>query len=170
MAANYLKRTDLPRGIRNNNPGNLRKTNIGWQGEVKPGTDPGFEQFENMVYGLRALMIDVIGDMREGKNTLRKLINEFAPASENNTTAYVQSVSKYLGIGPDVVLNESETLIKKLIRGIVMVENGKAHTYVTDADINAAFRLVKKKMNIKAATIGTTGLLLVMLGAWLILK
>ena len=45
----------LARGMRNNNPLNIIKSEkINWQGEVKPSTDPNFAQFETLEYGLRA--------------------------------------------------------------------------------------------------------------------
>ena len=43
----------LARGLRNNNPLNIIKSEkINWQGEVKPSTDPNFAQFETLEYGL----------------------------------------------------------------------------------------------------------------------
>ena len=43
----------LPRGIRNNNPLNIRKGN-NWKGEVSSSTDGEFEQFVSMQMGIRA--------------------------------------------------------------------------------------------------------------------
>ena len=41
----------LARGMRNNNPLNIIKSEkINWQGEVKPSTDPNFAQFETLEY------------------------------------------------------------------------------------------------------------------------
>lgn len=45
------------RGIRNKNPGNLEKASSPtWHGEVWPGTDERFCQFETLAHGCRAIM------------------------------------------------------------------------------------------------------------------
>ena len=55
------------RGIRNNNPGNIRKGRKRiWEGEVYPGTDPSFSQFRTMAYGVRALLIDLVNKHKGG--------------------------------------------------------------------------------------------------------
>lgn len=46
-----------PRGLRNNNPGNIRTTKDRWQGLRPQQTDPAFFQFTEMRYGYRALII-----------------------------------------------------------------------------------------------------------------
>ena len=42
------------RGIRNNNPGNIRKDGSVWRGEVA-GPDKSFKTFETMAWGIRAI-------------------------------------------------------------------------------------------------------------------
>lgn len=94
-----------PRGIRNNNPLNIRKGN-NWQGERNPQTDREFEEFATMVDGIRAAMILaynlITGRARSchGKpcNTLDKLIARWAPPHENNTAAYLRHVAMAAGI------------------------------------------------------------------------
>lgn len=46
----------VSRGLRNNNPGNIRLSATLWQGEVRPSQDKSFCQFKNMAYGYRALI------------------------------------------------------------------------------------------------------------------
>ena len=87
----FRGKTNLSRGIRNNNPGNLVKTSIQWKGKVK-GSDSRFETFANIYYGVRAAGLDLIADIKKGKNTIRKLITEYAPPNENDTTAYINKV------------------------------------------------------------------------------
>lgn len=114
-----------PRGIRNNNPGNLVRTSIPWKGKVphERNTDKRFEQFISPEWGIRAMWRDVIGDIeKDGLSTPEKLINEYAPSHENNTQAYIASVSQALGI-------ESNEPIKPehyatLIQAIIKHENG----------------------------------------------
>ena len=44
----------LPRGLRNNNPGNIRNSSTVWVGEITPSKDKSFKQFKSMAYGYRA--------------------------------------------------------------------------------------------------------------------
>lgn len=118
------------RGYRNNNPGNLIKTSIAWQGK-KPhaqNTDSRFEQFIELRWGVRAMLMDIIRDIRKGTNTLKKLLNEYAPKFENNTNAYIGSVSRETGINPDVVLKTDRDTLQKLAIAISRVENGSPLT------------------------------------------
>ena len=78
-APNYLNRTGLPRGIKNNNPLNIILTNIDWKGKIPKdqNTDQKFEQFENIAYGYRAAGRNLDTYFRSGKNTIRKLSFQF---------------------------------------------------------------------------------------------
>ena len=46
---------DMSRGLRNNNPGNIRKTGDKWQGLSTTQTDDSFFQFTDAKYGIRAM-------------------------------------------------------------------------------------------------------------------
>lgn len=71
-----------PRGLRNKNPLNIRIGNS-WLGEVKDPTDPYFEQFTTMTYGLRAGFIILKRYIeRYHRNTVRLIIRSWAPSSE----------------------------------------------------------------------------------------
>jgi hypothetical protein len=115
-----------PRGIRNNNPGNLVKTSIAWKGKVphSQNTDGRFEQFISMEYGLRAMVMDLMNDMRKGKDTLEKLIAEFAPPGENNTRAYINTVAKAANLPPALKLSPTRENMFALVRAMTKVENG----------------------------------------------
>lgn len=141
----FLKLKNLPRGLRNNNPGNLQKTTIKWLGKVplNQNTDPRFEQFLSIEYGIRAMAIDIIGDIaKDKKNTLTKLINEYAPSFENNTGAYIKSVSKHVGLEPNAKIPLSYDFLFKLIRAKINVENGSSGKLVTDEMINTGIALI----------------------------
>lgn len=103
----------LARGIRNNNPLNIRKGN-NWQGERHPQADPAFEEFQSMEMGLRAgfvLLRNYIERPRAGQqkcNTVRKIISRWAPTSENNTAAYIKSVCAWTGLFPDETIKFSD--------------------------------------------------------------
>ena len=91
----------LPRGLRNNNPGNIRITKDKWQGLREKQTDKEFFQFVEMKWGYRA------------------------PQTENNTGAYIRRVcqdmqepSVYV---PDI---EDKDTMCSLAAAISYVENG----------------------------------------------
>lgn len=88
-----------PRGIRNNNPLNIRK-GCDWKGERHPQTDPSFEEFQTMEYGIRAgfklLKNYITGYGGRGKpvRTINAIIRRWAPPSENATQRYIDFVAK----------------------------------------------------------------------------
>ncbi len=81
------------RGIRNMNPGNIR-LGESWLGLRMKQTDPDFCQFTSMIYGCRALLklLRTYVEKR-GCTTIRKVVERWAPPSENDTTSYVLSVA-----------------------------------------------------------------------------
>ena len=88
-----------PRGLRNNNPGNIKRSKVCFIGEVRPSSDTVFKQFESMAYGYRAMfMLLHTYDLKLGLNTIESIINRYAPNSENNTAAYVKRVSELSGV------------------------------------------------------------------------
>jgi len=132
-------------GLRNNNPGNLIRTNIAWQGKIPHSANPDkrFEQFENIHWGLRAMLKDLINDINKGKNTVKLLISEYAPPSENDTKAYINSVATTLGVAPTERLKEiNSAFLLRLSRAILKVELGTANTQVTDSDIVKAITML----------------------------
>lgn len=88
----------IPRGIRNNNPLNIRR-GTNWLGLSKNQTDPSFCQFDSMTYGLRAGLIIIRTYMQRYKlNSIHAIVSRWAPPSENDTNAYVKSVSSMMKI------------------------------------------------------------------------
>lgn len=125
----FLNRADLPRGIRNNNPGNLIQTNIQWQGKIPNPTDSRFEQFYDVVFGLRALLLDLRTDTQRYNGNVRQIIAEFAPAFENNTASYQNNIVSM--IGSETVRVCRKDLIK-LAKAIVIIENGQQYAPLID--------------------------------------
>lgn len=146
----FLGRNDLPRGIRNNNPGNIRLTKTVWRGSVprEQQTDKSFVQFQNIVMGLRAMMHDIIGDIaRDKTNTIAKLIEEYAPRNENDTTGYIAQVQRMTGIHKDAQLTPTRTELFKIIRAKLVVENGaNAASLISDAEIYEAMEQISPQM------------------------
>ena len=116
----------IPRGIRNNNPLNLRVGN-NWKGEVANPSDHTFEQFTEMKWGVRAAFIVLRNYIVRHKcNTIRKIISRWAPANENNTQAYIATVSQRANIKPDEVINVDNTCqMIALLLAMCYVENGQ---------------------------------------------
>src|SRR3569623_3049005 len=84
---------NAPRGLRNNNPGNIRKTAPDWRGEVV-GSDSAFEPFATPEAGIRALAVLQRNYKRKyGLRTERAIITRYAPPRESNTESYVSAVA-----------------------------------------------------------------------------
>lgn len=114
----------IPRGIRNNNPGNIRKSQTLWLGESDVQTDPDFIQFKDPVYGLRAIARIMSSYQGKGINTIQLCIARWAPSNENDTQAYVMAVCKSIPCGPSDIL-DFKTVMPQLVKAIVQHENGQ---------------------------------------------
>ena len=129
------------RGLRNCNPGNLRRTKDRWKGLRPIQTDKEFFQFVDMAHGYRAMMITLQNYVRRhGCRTMAGIIKRYAPPSENNTAAYLAYVCNKMGVSttyePD--LGDKATLCA-LVSAMSRMENG------VDADpeeVEAGWRLV----------------------------
>lgn len=130
------------RGFRNNNPLNIRinpKNN--WVGKIANNSDHSFEQFDTMEHGYRAAGLLIKNKIKEGLDTLTKLIQSWAPASDGNSPDnYAMTVSKRTGIGVNDKLdpNDIEQLIK-VVQAMTFVENGKEGDL---AQIQAGIRML----------------------------
>lgn len=115
----------LPRGIRNNNPLNIRIGNA-WLGEVAKPTDKEFEQFVAPVYGLRAAFIILRRYIsRYNLRTVDQIISRWAPAKENNTENYIKQVCEISHIhrGEELDFTDAERMIA-LVDAMIQIENG----------------------------------------------
>ncbi|MBQ8502438.1 MAG: hypothetical protein IJ494_09145, partial [Bacteroides sp.] len=127
----------MTRGLRNNNPLNIRHSQDQWQGAATTQTDTAFVQFRSMAYGYRAAWktLDTynLRFRREHKPyNVRNIIARWAPPSENDTEAYVKAVVKLSGLGGNENIprpnryRNFERLEKtaRLIAAMTCVENG----------------------------------------------
>jgi hypothetical protein len=121
-----MKKNEIPRGLRNNNPGNIRINSDLFQGEIRPSKDKSFKQFETMVYGYRAIF-KILRSYYNNYHfdTIRKMITRWAPPKENHTEKYIKTVSEYAGIPADdpIDINNREMMIR-IVAGMSKVENG----------------------------------------------
>ena len=94
----------MNRGIRNNNPLNIRRSATRWQGAREEQTDKSFVQFKSMAYGYRAAwkVLQSYYETFSRQNrpfTVRNIISRWAPPAENDTEAYIINVLKLASIG-----------------------------------------------------------------------
>lgn len=115
----------LPRGIRNNNPGNIRRGQK-WQGLSTTQTDKSFDQFISPEYGIRALIKILKSYHKKGYDSVEEVINRWAPPVENDTGAYVKAVANALGVDKDYVFEFDKDTIIGITKAIVIHENGKS--------------------------------------------
>ena len=133
----------IPRGIRNNNPLNIRKGND-WQGERTPQTDKSFEEFTTLEMGLRAGFIILRNYMtkRPPLRTISQIISRWAPTNENNTTAYIKEVSRRSLIDADAIVWFSEkNKMCRIVQAMCWVECGQE---VSFGRIENAYELAKR--------------------------
>jgi hypothetical protein len=129
-----------PLGIRNNNPGNIRRVaGVKWYGEDDMQVDPAFVQFTNPIYGIRAIARVMKTYEQRGINTLREAIDRWAPPNENNSQAYVEAVCQDCAIGPDDVVS-LQTILPQLVKAIIQHENGEQP--YTDRQISVGISLI----------------------------
>jgi len=120
----------LPRGIRNNNPLNIRRTaKDQWQGLRAQQTDASFCQFESLEFGWRAAFYLLTRTYYHKYRlfTIRAIINKWAPPNENLTATYIQNVCQLAKIGPDEPIGiPSDQPARWMAVGIAMAiqENG----------------------------------------------
>lgn len=125
------KKIKVPRGIRNNNPLNIRKGN-NWKGEVYNSTDGEFEQFVSMQWGVRAGFkilknyMTGYGGRVKALTNIHDIIHRWAPPSENNCRAYIDSVCRFSGLHEFERLQFSDrNKMLALVDGMIRVECGQ---------------------------------------------
>lgn len=119
-------KSTIPRGIRNNNPLNIRIGNT-WLGETKEPTDSEFEQFISVKYGLRAAFCILRRYIRRyHRDTIRKIVSSWAPASENDTEKYISFVAHTMMItADDTIRYEDEEKMCRLVQAMARMECGQ---------------------------------------------
>lgn len=114
-----------PRGIRNNNPGNIERNGIAWQGmAADQSSDSRFVVFESPEYGIRALgkVLDTYY-YHHGLHTVAGMVSRYAPGSENDTESYIRSVADRLGVGAEEALSWPGQKAA-MVAAIIKHENG----------------------------------------------
>lgn len=122
-----IQKTYASRGIRNNNPGNIRKSKDPWQGLAEKQTDKEFLTFQSPIYGIRALARILISYQDKYMlNTIEKIVSRWAPPVENDTKAYINAVAQQAGFAASEKLNlHSFDHLLPLVKAIITHENGQ---------------------------------------------
>lgn len=164
----------LPRGIRNNNPGNIEKGKDKWQGlKLKmEETDIRFCEFKDPTWGIRALAVILINYQDKYRlNTVEKIIHRWAPSVENDTIAYINQVCAACRVSPTEPLDlHRYEALQPLVEAIIRHENGKGpkstlNSWYDRATIDTALQragVVKQaveigKVPVTKETVGATG-------------
>lgn len=142
----------MTRGLRNNNPGNIRHSSTCWQGEVvsNEGVDGGdieFKTFVSMAYGYRAMfkLLNTYSSKRECR-TLRAMIMRWAPPTENNTEAYIAAVCLWTSLTAESLVDvTNHATMVALVSAISRMENGVA---ARGEDVEAGWQLYAKEFGL----------------------
>lgn len=114
------------RGIRNNNPGNIRVSKDQWEGMT--GDDGAFVTFDSPESGVRALGKNLLSYGRQGYDSIEKIVNRWAPPNENDTQAYIDSVVAATGIPATQSLDLSDPdTLSSLAQAISFHETGSRY-------------------------------------------
>ncbi len=124
------------RGIRNNNPTNMKDSGIKWDGMT--GVDPqGFLIFGTMADGLRAPAKNLRNYGRlDGITTVDGVARRWSTTDQD---AYSANLSAYLGVDPhDSIDLEDYATLAQLVRGIIRQEDGGAAELLIDGQVDSA--------------------------------
>lgn len=118
-----VKVYSMVRGIRNNNPLNIRLGD-NWDGLAPQQTDGAFCQFIDAIYGIRAAARILTNYAKSGANTIEKIISKWAPQSENDTESYIAAVESRTGFKRNKVISKSAGDYLPLLKAMIKQENG----------------------------------------------
>lgn len=121
-----IRTTATSRGLRNCNPGNIRRVKgQDWKGQTPLQTDPTFVTFYDEAWGYRAMMVILANYRRKGVCRIEDIVRRWAPPSENDTAAYIASVCTQCDCTPRCIpdLTDRETMVG-LVEAMARVENG----------------------------------------------
>lgn len=134
----------MSRGLRNNNPGNIRLSQTKYKGEVE-STDKAFKQFCGVKWGYRAMFVLLhTYQKRHNLNTIRQMILRYAPPTENFTAGYVKYVAEQSGLGADQTVDAlCAAHMLPIVAAMSQIENGKSAVM---SDIEQGWELFESHM------------------------
>jgi hypothetical protein len=117
-----------PRGIRNNNPGNVdyHPSTDPWEGLDDPPSDGRFCRFVEPKFGIRVIAkLMVAYQDVHGCRSVAEIINRWAPPAENDTLGYVAHVADLVGVAADAPIDVHDpAIMRPLVQAIIVHENG----------------------------------------------
>lgn len=130
----------MSRGMRNRNPGNIRRSPVVYKGERQPSRDAEFKEFVSTAYGFRALFVLLYTYVkRYGADTAAEIIARYAPPSENDTSAYVRFVARRTGVQPHETLDPADKgVMTAFATAVARIENGSEPSA---EDVEAGWRM-----------------------------
>lgn len=115
-----------PRNQRNNNPGNIKDGPFAQSLPGYAGSDNVFAIFETPEAGRNAQQQLLASYGQRGFNTVKSIIERWAPPSDNNPTqAYIDFVARKLGVSPREALDmQNPQVVAALADAITQFEGG----------------------------------------------
>ena len=116
----------ISRGLRNNNPLNIRRNSTKWKGLAECQPDAEFFSFIDACWGYRAAFVTLRNYfLRHSLKSLRGWIHRWAPPVENDTDAYVRFVASRSGVDADAELCiDDAQLMQRIVSAMSHMENG----------------------------------------------
>lgn len=147
-----------------NNPGNIRyNPAIQWKGQI--GQEGGFVVFDSAQNGMRAMALLLSNYYRSGFNTIERIVNRYAPATDgNDTNTYTKFLAKKTGINPTAPIPPTD--MPALATYMVQVEQG---SYPGDSALQSFKYLFLSFLNPQAAQAATLAGVAVVIGIGLLL-
>jgi len=135
----------LPRGIRNNNPGNIILTDIDWDGKIPndENSDGQFEQFITIEYGIQAMIENLMTYINRGTDDIISIITTWSPPSDDqdfSTQNYIDFVSDRTGVEKNMPWNSFPGELWPLVEAMTYFENGQPA--ITQAQYNGGVMLL----------------------------
>lgn len=116
----------ISRGLRNNNPLNIRRNRTAWQGLATEQNDSAFFTFITPAWGYRAAFITLRNYKKlHGIDTIEEWIARWAPPVENDTDSYIKFVAGKAGILPcDKIDCSDKESMCRIVAAMSQMENG----------------------------------------------
>jgi len=116
--------SNVPRGLRINNPLNIRRTGVVWRGQTLDQPDEAFVSFKTPEFGIRAACRILTHYQMSGIKTIKDMIARWAPPSENQTDIYAETVAKACGCHVDDIIDIVKSL-HLIVPAMIHVEQGQ---------------------------------------------
>lgn len=163
-----MKSKKLCRALRNNNPFNIKKSNQPWLGKQNfcfEYDEKVFEVFSSLEFGVRAglkLLYNYI--YLYGLDSVYKVIDRFAPRSENATDAYARFVADFIRTRHSAYLAKEEFAFHSreyfflMCEAIIAFETGcnwssRKNFHLTAPDLAETFDKFFPKYNFKTVSL-----------------